>query len=139
MGPAREPVTDMMERLSMPIPECGCFAWLGKIGTGGYAYVCYREGNRRFTRKAATVALELAGRSRPDGLEVDHICRTRWCVNPDHMRYATRSENSLNRAPYTVPSRQKGAEHRKAYQKKWREEHAEHLKAYYREYDKNRR
>lgn len=95
-----EPVAEIMERLSMPIPECGCYGWLGKIGTGGYAYLAYRDGDKRLHRKAATVALELAGRPRPEGLEVDHLCRSRWCVNPDHMRYATRSENSLNRAPY---------------------------------------
>lgn len=95
-----EPVAEIMERLSVPIPECGCHAWLGKIGTGGYAYVVYREDGKRLTRKAATVAFELAGKPRPDDLEVDHWCRARWCVNPDHMRYATRSENSLNRAPY---------------------------------------
>lgn len=96
-----EPIAEIMDRLSMPIPEAGCYAWLGKIGTHGYAFVAYREGGKRLHRKAATVALELAGRPRPEGLEVDHLCRSRWCVNPDHMRYATRSENSLNRGPYT--------------------------------------
>lgn len=97
-----EPIAEVMNRLSVPIPEAGCYAWLGKIGTHGYAYVAYRDsdGSKRRHRKAATVALELAGRPRPEGLEVDHTCRMRWCVNPDHMRYATRSENSLNRAPY---------------------------------------
>lgn len=90
----------IIARFSVPIPECGCSAWLGKIGTGGYAYVSYREGGKRLTRKAATVALELAGRPRPEGLEVGHRCRTRWCVNPDHLTYQTRSENSLDRAPY---------------------------------------
>lgn len=96
----RETLVAKMDRFTMPVPEAGCYAWLGKIGTGGYAYVDYVEGRRRVHRKAATVALELVGRPRPEGLEVDHTCRSRWCVNPDHMRYATRSENSLNRAPY---------------------------------------
>lgn len=96
----RETVSQIMERLSGPISENGCIPWLGKIGTGGYAYVLYREGSKRLTRKAATVALELAGRPRPEGLEVDHLCRNRTCVNPDHMRYTTRSGNSLNRSEY---------------------------------------
>jgi hypothetical protein len=96
-----EPIAEILERLSRPT-ESGCWAWLGKTGTGGYAYINYRIGpQRRLTRKAATVAWELANaRERPEGLEIDHICRTRWCVNPDHLRLATRSENSLNRAPY---------------------------------------
>lgn len=114
-----EPVADMMDRLSMPVPEAGCHAWLGKIGTGGYAYIAYRDGSRRLHRKAATVALELAGRPRPEGLEVDHLCRMRWCVNPDHMRYATRSENSLNRGLYgKTPDPSKRNAQRN---KRWRE------------------
>lgn len=133
-----EPVALKMDRLSVPIPTCGCYAWLGKIGTGGYAYVDYRVGRRRLHRKAATVALELVGRPRPEGLEVDHICRARWCVNPDHLRYATRSQNSLNRGRYELPSRQKGKEHREKYQKEWRKRNAEHLKRYYREYNLKR-
>lgn len=96
-----EPVAKMIERLSIPEPNSGCHIWQGKIGTGGYAYVVYREKEgKRLTRKAATVALGLAGRPRPGNLEVDHICRNRECVNPDHMRYVTRGENSSNRAPY---------------------------------------
>jgi hypothetical protein len=95
---------ETLDRLSMPITECGCHAWLGKIGTGGYAYMSYyTTPGKRVHRKAATVAWELANaRERPEGLEIDHIaqCRMPWCVNPDHLRLATRSENSLNRAPY---------------------------------------
>lgn len=100
-----EPVAAMMDRLSMPIPEAGCYAWLGKIGTGGYAYVAYREGGRRLHRKAATVALELAGKPRPEGLEVGHSCLMEWCVNPDHLRWITHSENLQERRPF---SRYKG-------------------------------
>jgi hypothetical protein len=32
----------------------------------------------------------------PDGLEIDHICRVRDCVNPDHLRLATRNQNQEN-------------------------------------------
>jgi hypothetical protein len=34
----------------------------------------------------------------PDGVDIDHICRVRFCVNPDHLRAVTRSENLLNSA-----------------------------------------
>lgn len=98
-----EPVADMMERLSMPIPLTGCFEWLGKIGTGGYAYIAYREDGKRYHRKAATVALELAGRPGPEGLEVSHICpegENRACVNPDHLVWETHSENLKRRKPF---------------------------------------
>lgn len=97
-----EPVAEIMERLSMPIPECGCYAWLGKHGTGGYPYVNYRIGpQQRLTRKAATVALELSGSPRPKGLEAGHTCLMEWCVNPDHLRWITHSQNLSERKPFS--------------------------------------
>lgn len=97
-----EPVAEMMQRLSIPEPNTGCLLWQGKIGTGGYAYIAYREETgKRLHRKAATVALELAGRPRPERLEVDHICRNRECVNPDHLRWVTHSDNLKYRKPFS--------------------------------------
>lgn len=31
----------------------------------------------------------------PDDLVLDHLCRVRACVNPDHLRVVTRRENTL--------------------------------------------
>lgn len=31
----------------------------------------------------------------PEGLTIDHLCRVRRCVNPDHLEPVTRGENSL--------------------------------------------
>lgn len=32
----------------------------------------------------------------PDGLEIDHICRVRACVNPSHLRAVTHKQNIEN-------------------------------------------
>ncbi len=33
----------------------------------------------------------------PDGLDLDHLCNQRDCVNPEHMESVTRSVNCLRR------------------------------------------
>jgi hypothetical protein len=38
------------------------------------------------------VYLELVG-DIPEGMEIDHLCRFRPCVNPDHLEVVTRAEN----------------------------------------------
>lgn len=35
----------------------------------------------------------------PDGLEIDHVCRVRRCVNPSHLRAVTKIQNAENRGP----------------------------------------
>jgi hypothetical protein len=89
-------------RLSVPIPECGCSAWLGKIGTGGYPQMAYRvDGERRF-RKVATVVYELAHGPVPPGKEVSHSCKQEWCVAEPHLLAETHSENLKRRRPYVM-------------------------------------
>lgn len=31
----------------------------------------------------------------PEGLQIDHLCRVRRCINPDHLEAVTRHENIL--------------------------------------------
>lgn len=70
-----------------------CWVWNKSINPGGYGILWCKE--RQVMRLAHRVAYELFAGVIPDGLEIDHICRNRRCVNPDHMEPVTRRVNVL--------------------------------------------
>lgn len=55
----------------------------------GYHTIC-GMGRKAY---AHIVAYELFIGPVPEGLEVDHLCRTTWCCNPAHLEAVTHSEN----------------------------------------------
>lgn len=85
------PPTERLDRLSTPEPMSGCIIWIGTRNRDGYGLVCH-EGKMQ---SAHRVAWELEHGPIPEGLEIDHRCRLRPCINTAHMRLATRRENVL--------------------------------------------
>lgn len=96
-----ETVEEVINRLSMPLTECGCYVWLGELNNWGYPIVYYKTGpNKPTIKRAQRVIYELTKGPIPDGLVVDHTCNNTWCVNPDHYEAVTASENNRRRRPY---------------------------------------
>lgn len=69
----------------VPVPHVGCWLWMAGLNENGYGVFRGRLAHRRSFRV-------LVGPHAP-GLELDHLCRTRSCVNPDHLEPVTHEEN----------------------------------------------
>lgn len=69
----------------------GCWKWLGRKNWGGYG-LFYLDGKQKLAHR---VSYEFARDIIPKGLQVDHLCRNRGCVNPSHMELVTPRENTL--------------------------------------------
>ena len=85
---------DIFERFYKKVqmePNSGCWLWEASCGRNGYG--CFQVGKKN--RKAHRVSYELHIGPIPDGLQLDHLCRNRCCVNPDHLEPVTNRENCL--------------------------------------------
>lgn len=68
-----------------------CWIWTGRRRATGYGSFTDRRGGT--THAAHRFAYELLVGPIPDGMELDHLCRVRPCVNPDHVEVVTPAEN----------------------------------------------
>ena len=70
-----------------------CWLWTGYIKPNGYASF-YPGGGRTVGKVYAhRFSYEMARGAIPPGLEVDHLCNVRHCVNPAHLELVTHSMN----------------------------------------------
>ena len=67
-----------------------CWVWTGSINRDGYGTLGAGPGESRLAHRRVYEAL--IGPI-PDRLELDHLCRVRHCVNPDHLEPVTHAEN----------------------------------------------
>ena len=64
--------------------------------SAGYSRLRHPETQRAVTGHRY-IYEKTTGETVPEGLELDHLCRVRACVNPDHLEPVTRAENQRRR------------------------------------------
>ena len=72
------------------VSASGCWEWSGYRYGNGYAAMSW-QGKQVLLHRLAYE--QLVGPI-PTGLQIDHLCRVRHCVNPDHLEPVTPQENT---------------------------------------------
>lgn len=81
---------DFWRKVDKEAPN-GCWQWLGSQGAKGYAQ-WHIAGKIIYVHRYAYNVL--VGEIPPE-LIIDHLCRNRSCVNPEHIELVTQRENIL--------------------------------------------
>lgn len=71
----------------------GCWEWTGGRTPDGYGRFSQTQTGDLIY--AYQVGYELVHGPMPAGLQPDHLCRHKWCVNGEHMEAVTPKENFL--------------------------------------------
>ena len=80
-----------------------CWEWIGRLTPQGY-------GRDTGSGEAHRTTYQMWRGDIPEGLELDHLCRNRRCVNPWHLEPVTRAEN-VRRAGMTITHCKNGHEY----------------------------
>lgn len=67
-----------------------CWIWTQHLNWNGYAITRYKNRDWRTHRLSY---LLIGKKSLTPGLVLDHLCRNRDCINPDHLEEVTHEEN----------------------------------------------
>lgn len=95
-----------MRRIESQILECedsGCWIWLGRSSRNGYGRISVKGTERQVHR----ILWAIEQGPIPHGLVLDHLCRNRYCVNPNHLEAVTVRTNTLRGVgPTSIHARQ---------------------------------
>jgi hypothetical protein len=77
--------------------QTGCWNWSGRISPNGYGCVSVSKTTTRaaWAMGAHRISYVAFVRDLEQGEAIDHLCRNRACVNPDHLEAVRQSTNVL--------------------------------------------
>jgi hypothetical protein len=92
------------ERFWSKVDKSGeCWTWLGARNDVGYGRHSFR-GRRVMAHR---VAYMLTAGDIADGLQLDHLCRNRLCVNPGHLEAVSQYENIMRSEAWSALNNRK--------------------------------
>ena len=80
-----------------------CWLWNGQRAHDGYGIFSVGVPPKRYGTGAHRFAWEYTHGEIPEGMQIDHLCRVRDCVNPDHLEVVTPKVNSERARSFIPP------------------------------------
>lgn len=77
------------------ISDSGCWLWLGAKLSCGYGNIEKKKYGTSLAHRA--IYEHVRGKKLDRSVELDHICANKACVNPEHLRECSKSENMCYR------------------------------------------
>jgi len=105
-----DPLKRFMGRVKVN-DKTGCWEWQGALTVQGYGQFQY-DHKIRYAHRAAW---ELMRGPIPENYQVDHLCRVRHCVNPEHLEPVTALVNVRRKPEFALNTCKRGHP--------WNEEH----------------
>lgn len=90
-GGKRNELTDVLNRYEIN-DETKCWEYTGYVAKSGYGLFYYQS----TSLVAHRVSYQLAYGTIQDGLVIDHLCKNKKCINPEHLEAVEQKEN-INR------------------------------------------